>query len=287
LGNNFGSDGDFFGYSFNSKEHTNGVGYGELSVSEGRNIEGPVGPCITGVWDLRDKNKPVTDGVIVEDMAVPGVFSEIVLGLLGSNAWWLGENTDEEDVEIQSIRLLESFLRGPYYGASINTIMLGGMSFDNQKGKIELGEYGVKISWPNCVDPDQNELFKNYLLNGTKNLGGIFIRDPFASPPILPNLLQRMRFMVHPIGGCTMSDSSEKGACNHKGQVFSSTTGSNVYKNLYVCDGALLPSSLAVNPLFTISALAERISILMAEDNGWTIKEDTQINSFEYKDMTW
>jgi hypothetical protein len=39
--------------------------------------EGPVGPCICSVWDLRDPNKSVTSGFIVEDMAIPGAFAEV------------------------------------------------------------------------------------------------------------------------------------------------------------------------------------------------------------------
>lgn len=39
---------------------------------------GPVGPIITGVWDLRDPSKPVNEGYIVEDMGAAGAFGEVI-----------------------------------------------------------------------------------------------------------------------------------------------------------------------------------------------------------------
>ena len=41
--------------------------------------------------------------------------------------------------------------------------------------------------------------------------------------------------------------------------------------SLYVVDGTAIPSSLGVNPFFTISAVAERCAAYIAEDRGWTI----------------
>ena len=56
---------------------------------------------------------------------------------------------------------------------------------------------------------------------------------------------------------------------NHKGQVFSTQSGLAVYPSLYVWDGSSVPSSLGVNPLWTISALAERAVALMIKERGW------------------
>jgi cholesterol oxidase len=39
-------------------------------------------------------------------------------------------------------------------------------------------------------------------------------------------------------------------------------------------DGAVIPMPIAVNPLLTISAIAERACDLMAADQGWTIDLD-------------
>jgi len=57
----------------------------------------------------------------------------------------------------------------------------------------------------------------------------------------------------HPLGGCNMGPTPTEGVVNHLGEVFG-------YKNLYVADGAVIPTALGVNPSRTISALAERIA---------------------------
>ena len=40
---------------------------------------------------------------------------------------------------------------------------------------------------------------------------------------------------------------------------------------MYVADGSVIPTSLGVNPLLTISALAERTVKLLADERGWVI----------------
>jgi cholesterol oxidase len=107
------------------------------------------------------------------------------------------------------------------------------------------------------------------LREATEPLGGTYVIDPIWSW-----LLQRKLITVHPLGGCVMADDASQGVVNHKGQVFSASQADAVYDGLYVCDGSIIPRPLGVNPLLTISALAERCCELIAKDRGWTIKYD-------------
>jgi len=75
---------------------------------------------------------------------------------------------------------------------------------------------------------------------------------------------------VHPLGGCGMGSDGASGAVDHAGRVFVGE-GAEVYDSLLVADGAVMPRPLGVNPLLTISALAERNVALLAEARGWTI----------------
>jgi cholesterol oxidase len=85
--------------------------------------------------------------------------------------------------------------------------------------------------------------------------GAIFVRNPRST------ILGGGRQMtVHPLGGCPMGDDVERGAVDDLGRVFAKDGGGGVHRGLYVADGAIVPRSLGVTPLLTISALAERIA---------------------------
>jgi len=58
---------------------------------------------------------------------------------------------------------------------------------------------------------------------------------------------------LHPLGGCRMASDADSGVVDHLGRVFG-------YRNLYVVDGAIIPSPIGRNPSHTIAALAERIA---------------------------
>jgi hypothetical protein len=69
-------------------------------------------------------------------------------------------------------------------------------------------------------------------------------------------------------GACISNDGTgANGGTNHMGEVFKGN-GIEVYEGLIVCDGALVPAALGVNPFATITALAERSVELAAEKRG-------------------
>ncbi len=67
-----------------------------------------------------------------------------------------------------------------------------------------------------------------------------------------------------PVGAVVVS--LEQGVVAPDGRVFDPSKGARgVHDGLYVCDGAAIPSAVGVSPLLTITALAERAMMLLAE----------------------
>lgn len=69
------------------------------------------------------------------------------------------------------------------------------------------------------------------------------------------------------------------GTTNHFGQVFKGD-GKETHEGLIVTDGAIVPTALGVNPLATITALAERSVKYTADKMGATIDYDTKNGGF-------
>ncbi|MEO8268909.1 MAG: GMC family oxidoreductase N-terminal domain-containing protein [Aureliella sp.] len=141
------------------------------------------------------------------------------------------------------------------------TLVLLGMGHDGANGTMYLNESGyAKITWPDLLQSDYRKLIRSEFARVAEALGGKY--------EYLKIFGNRM-ISVHPLGGCGMSDDPAYGVVNHKGQVFDAQFGGDVdagtvqarvHAGLYVIDGAMLPTSIACNPLSTISALAERCS---------------------------
>ena len=108
----------------------------------------------------------------------------------------------------------------------------------------------------------------------TQATGGTYIRNPLSDTLMGKNLIT-----VHPLGGCVMGHDRTSGVVNHKCQVFDTHPDAGidaVHHGLYVCDGSVIPRPLGVNPLLTITALAERAMIHLARDLNWTFSDDAQ-----------
>ncbi len=80
-----------------------------------------------------------------------------------------------------------------------------------------------------------------------------YIKDPMANP--LSSVVPGIAGCVHPLGGCIMADDASQGVVNDKGQVFSSSSGTQVYSSLYVVDGAIVPASVGVRTFYIILVL--------------------------------
>ncbi|SEQ50896.1 cholesterol oxidase [Amphritea atlantica] len=261
LGYGFSGNGDILGFGYNCDQTINGIGFGNLKP-DGRQ---PVGPCITSV--IRTEHDDWRKRMVIEEGSLPGAIGNFLPTALAAAENLIGEDTDSgmlDEIQEQT-RVTESLLRGPYHGAIHNTQTYLIMSHDSGEGQARLVNDRLQIEWPN-VGHQQNFINGNKnLLSATKALGGQYVENPLWTP-----LFKQSLVTVHPLGGCNMAISGAQGVVNHKGQLFSDSDTS-VYENLYVTDGSVIPTSLAVNPLLTISAISERCCALIAADRGWEI----------------
>ena len=266
VGQRFSGNGDVLAFGYNNDQEINGVGFGDQNPED----RAPVGPCITGIIDQRDQ-PDVNSGMVIEEGAIPGAVSAVLPASLATAAQLLGRDTDSGIVDAvqEHGRELASIARGAYHGALRNTQTYLVMAHDNSAGRLYLENDRLRIAWPGGGSQPVFRRIDQRLEQVTQPLGGTYVRNPVWSKPFDYDLIT-----VHPLGGCAMADSGEHGGVNHKGQVFIDSQGKAVYEGLYVCDGAIIPRSLGVNPLLTISALAERTCALLAKDRGWTIDYD-------------
>jgi choline dehydrogenase-like flavoprotein len=81
------------------------------------------------------------------------------------------------------------------------------------------------------------------------------IADLEASPP--PASALRLE-AFHPMGTARMDASPDRGVADTDGEVYGAS-------GLYIADGSLLPSSIGVNPMMTIIAMASRVARQLAD----------------------
>ena len=266
VGKRFTGNGDVLAFGYDTDTVIDGIGYGPLDPKD----RAPVGPCITGIID--DRLQPqLEDGMVIEEGSVPGALGAMLPAALAAAAPWAGTNLSPgADAFLQEReRETESLFCGPYHGAIQNTQTYLVMTHDDAAGSMALEGDRLRLHWPGAGTQPVFNRVNDRLDQATKALGGVFMHNPLWSDLTNHNLIT-----VHPLGGCPMSADATTGAVNHKGQVYLSTNGTAVYESLYVCDGSVMPRSLGVNPLLTISAVAERCCALIAQDRGWTINYD-------------
>ncbi|SMG59407.1 alpha/beta fold hydrolase [Paraburkholderia susongensis] len=267
LGQHFTGNGDVLAFAYNTKDTINGVGWGE-------HVKGQipeVGPTITGLIDVRKNGENVKDGYVIEEGSLAGPVGKALVGMLGAVAPIEGVDPagppSLRERLAYDARAIDSLIRGPYHGALNHTQSYLVMAHDDESGRVTIDDKGrARIEWKNAGRQPIFKTIENVLIEATAPLGGKYVRNPIST-----KILGRRTVTVHPLGGCGMGEDAQRGVVDHRGRVFSGTAGDAVHDGLYVMDGAVMPMSLGVNPLLTISALAERNCELLAKAHDWSI----------------
>jgi cholesterol oxidase len=257
LGERYSGNGDILGFAYNTDRDINMLGFGPRPAKD----MDPVGPTIITAIDLREQPN-LDDGLIIEEGGVCAPLAALLPKTLSLAAKMVGRDTDSglADPIQEKLMVSASMIRGPYHGAVRNTQVYLVMTHDNSGGKMSLHNDRVVIKWPGSGEQPFVKNVNEKLVQATGPLGGTFVENPIWSK-LQPNNM----VAAHPLGGCCIAEDAVRGVTNHRGQVFSGATGTDVYDSLIVNDGALLPRSVGTNPHITISAMAERNMLLLAQ----------------------
>jgi cholesterol oxidase len=254
LGHGFSGNGDVLAFAYDTDGSVRGVGLGDDVPRQ----DTVVGPAITGLIDLRGPDKSPGDALIIEDGAVPGALAAVLPLALSVASNGISEKASKRLRELAAIPF------GSHRGPVGRTLTYLVMSTDDAGGRIVADGDRVHVEWPEVGEQPAFARDNGILATATRALHGTQTPDPLWAWTH-----ERSLITVHPLGGCTMADDPGSGVVDHKGQVFD-PVGGGVHDGLYVCDGSVVPLALDVNPLLTISALAERTAAIMIEDRKWS-----------------
>lgn len=258
LGHGFTANGDVLAFAYNCDDEVRGAGFGD---AEDRL---PVGPCITGLADLRRPEDELERGIVVQEGAMPSTLGPILAsGLLAARVLDGRESDDDGFADVAQV--LTSLATGG--GAVDHTLTYLVMAHDGGGGELRLVDDRLRLAWPTTWEesPRFAEVHDR-LYAATAALGGTYVKNPTASPA-----LGQDGVTVHPMGGACMGPDAAHGVVDHVGRVYAGATGTAVHEGLHVWDGAVVPRSLGVNPLLTITALAERCATELAARRGWSL----------------
>ena len=242
LGERFSANGDIIAFALGGKERVNGIGVGHPPKFVGDAI----GACVTGEIELNDGNE-FNQSMFIQEGVLPSALAPLLPVFFVSGGRLLGA--------------AQTLIKGVYQGPLQNLYTFFVVSHDEAKGRIRLENDRVHIDWPDVAEQPVYARVDEALSKTAGAVGARYIKNPLAA-----TTMGTKPATAHPLGGCGMSGDASRGVVDHKCRVFDGKGG--VHTGLYVCDGAIIPRSIGVNPLLTITALAERAMIHFARDHN-------------------
>lgn len=252
VGARFSANGDIIAFGYGGKTPVNAIGVGHPAKVAGLTI----GAAVSGQLDITDAADLDLE-MHIQEGALPSAFAPALPVMFLPNGRLLGA--------------LQSLVAGVYKGpfASLQTFFA--VSHDRAAGLLKLDGDRLALSWPGARDEAVFQRLDRALAALVERNGGSYVQNPLAG-----TVMGRQPATAHPLGGCGMGQSSSDGVVDHMGRVFDATAGrpaNGVHDGLYVIDGSIIPRSLGVNPLLTITALAERAMLHLGRDKGLDMRE--------------
>ena len=247
VGERFSANGDIIAFGYGAREPVNAVGVG--FPAKVPDVE--IGAAVSGMLEIDDAMN-LANELRVQEGVLPSAIAPALPVLFIPNGRLLGA--------------LQSLVNGVYKGPFAKLQTFFAVSHDSASGRFSLDDDRLTLAWPNAKDEPVYARLDALLTAIVKQSGGSYVKNPLAG-----TIMGHQPATAHPLGGAGMGRERDEGVVNHKGQVFDASAGRGptaVHEGLYIVDGAVMPRSIGVNPLFTITALAERALLHMAQDYG-------------------
>lgn len=245
VGRRFSANGDIIAFGYDTNVPVNAIGVG-APMKEGLS---PVGAAVSAQLEINDADT-LDNGVCVQEGVLPSNLAPMLPVMFVPNGRLLGA--------------LKSLISGVYKGPLSRLQTFFAVSHDSASGRFELDKDQLVLKWPNAQDEPVYKRLDALLGKLVGEIGGAYIKNPLAG-----SVMGHQPATAHPLGGCGIGHDAGTGVVDHKCRVFAGAGDSTaVHDGLYVIDGAIIPRSLGVNPLLTISALAERAMLHFAADNA-------------------
>jgi cholesterol oxidase len=244
LGQRFSGNGDFLGFVIGTKPVAD-PNYGPV-ITQGIDYNLLENFDRDRAFILEDASYPAFLAWFVEGVK-PGPFR---LGAIGRTIRAVWDRFTGGALTGSIGYALGDLLRGDL---SHHTAVLLSMGVDKSNGLFTLDANGcLDLSWPTR---DSMPLYK-----AINNANRAF-RDATAAADYipLPTWLWPLRknVTVHSLGGCVLADDASNGVTSADRATFGQAFG---YRNLFVADGAIVPTAVGANPIATISALSEMVA---------------------------
>jgi cholesterol oxidase len=244
LGQRFSANGDIIAFALGGSERVNGVGVGYPPKFVGDAI----GACVAGQIELPD-GKHLDRSMIIQEGVLPSALAPLLPVFFIAGGRLLGA--------------AQSLIKGVYQGPLSHLHTFFVVSHDEAEGRIRLDNGSAQVDWPGVAQEPVYARVDAALTKAAEAVGARYIKSPMAATN-----MGTKPATAHPLGGCGMGEDAVSGVVNHKCQVFDGKGNESVHGGLYVCDGSVIPRSIGVNPLLTITALAERAMVHLARDRN-------------------
>ncbi|KAL4744451.1 hypothetical protein BDW72DRAFT_209007 [Aspergillus terricola var. indicus] len=275
VGRNMSGNGNLLVFGYNGTKEINGVA-GSTKP----------GPTITSMIDCRQKtengvcvseNGNQMGAFVIEDGCIPEPFALMIewmfiMQTLNIKHFFPSFLRSPLTQTRRTLAAIKSIVRGAYTpgGAIQRTATYLAMSHDNNEITLTLEDDDPHLQ-------GVGEGRGTNILSIKDALRGVLGADGASMGFSYFYGLHQEEVSVHPLGGANMSrdGTGREGVTNHLGQVYTEH-GTDVHTGLLCCDSSIIPTSLGINPLATITALAERSVALVAEAKGMNIDMETK-----------